>query len=42
MDIGEHKSKVSAVYKIQFFAVRVYNRANFCELIDTRGSNPMF
>ena len=29
VDIGEHKSKVSVVYKIQFFTVIVHTRAHF-------------
>ena len=40
MDIGEHKSKVSAVYKIEFFIVRVHSRACFCVMISTRGYQP--
>ena len=41
VDIGEHKSKVSAVYQIELFTIRVHNRAQFCMMINTRGSNLM-
>ena len=39
VDIGEHKSKVSAV--INSILCRVHSRARFCVIINTRGSKPV-
>ena len=39
-DMGEHKGKVSVVHKIELFTV--YNRADFCITIETRGCSLMF
>ena len=36
------KNVLKVVYKMELFKISVHDRAHFCEMIKTRGNNPMF